>query len=78
MPASGSPAARWVFARRIWAVTYQGEVCGHRGERLGGERVLLLRLEDLGGEEVGLDQVGADVRGEPGVHERDPLRIAAC
>ena len=28
MPASGSPAARSVFARRIWAVTYQGEVSG--------------------------------------------------
>ena len=28
MPASGSPAARWVLARRIWAVTNQGEVAG--------------------------------------------------
>ena len=28
MPASGSPASRWVLARRIWVVTYQGEVAG--------------------------------------------------
>ena len=77
MPASGSPAARWVLARRIWAVTYQGEVVGDAGQRLGGERVLPLVLEDLGGEQARLDQVGADVRGDAGVHQRHPLASPA-
>ena len=34
-------------------------------------------LEEFGGEQVGLDQVGADVRGDAGVDQRHPLGVGA-
>ena len=75
MPASGSPAARWVFARRIWAVTYQGELSGTPASAAVASCILALALEDLGGHELRLDEVGTDCGSQPGMDQRDPLGI---